>query len=90
MAKKGIVAAKRKLLERFGPVCKGCDREFDSADLTVDHIRPLAHDGHPRSVLNLQLMCEPCNHAKGSSWDGVSGLWRGRSGQELPEKEPAR
>lgn len=74
MAKKGIARNRRKLVLQFGLVCQGCKEDFPNHLLTVDHIRPLAKGGHPRALGNLQLLCEPCNNAKGDSWDGVSGL----------------
>lgn len=74
MAKKGIARNRRKLVATFGLVCQGCIEDFPNHELTVDHIRPLAKGGHPRALGNLQLLCNPCNNAKGDSWDGVSGL----------------
>lgn len=74
MAKKGIARNRRKLVLRDGLVCQECKEVFPNEQLTVDHIRPLSKGGHPRALGNLQLMCEPCNLAKGDSWDGISGL----------------
>lgn len=73
MAKKGIKEQKRRLLGTFGPVCQGCRKDFPPEKLTIDHIQPLSKGGHPRAILNLQLLCEPCNHAKSDTWDGISG-----------------
>lgn len=74
MAKRGIAKNRRKLVVRDGLICQGCKKVFLNEELTVDHIRPLSKGGHPRALGNLQLMCEPCNLAKGDSWDGESGL----------------
>jgi 5-methylcytosine-specific restriction endonuclease McrA len=45
--------------------CKLCRREFPLDIMEVDHIRPRALRGTDR-ILNLQLLCPPCNKKKGS------------------------
>ena len=45
--------------------CKQCHRYFYPDELTVDHIEPWSRGG--RTVLsNAQLLCRPCNSAKGN------------------------
>ena len=57
------------VIERDGPVCRGCARSIDDArDLTVDHIRPRSR--FPSLALeadNLQVLCRSCNSAKGAT-----------------------
>lgn len=58
---------KRTLLNRDGNVCRGCDTRFLPEDLTVDHIQPFSKGGSNR-LENFQLLCDPCNQAKGNLW----------------------
>ena len=60
---------KKKLEARDGLTCRGCRREFDYDDLTIDHVWPRKHaDTYPGDDLNelsnLQLMCITCNSRK--------------------------
>ena len=50
-------------------VCAGCQTEFSYGDLKRDRIKP-GKLGGKYELPNLQLMCEPCNNAKGDSYDG--------------------
>lgn len=58
-----------RLTVRDGPVCRGCGREFDPADLDVDHRIGLADDGTDDDFGNLQLLCAP----RGDRWGGCHG-----------------
>lgn len=56
------------LLQRDGPICPGCQRDFTGFIdlLEVDHRVPLSYGGdHRRS--NLQLLCSTCNRSKGGA-----------------------
>jgi hypothetical protein len=55
----------RQVWDRDGWECVTCHRH---ADLTVDHILPLALGG-TNDLSNLQTMCRSCNCAKGAKLD---------------------
>jgi 5-methylcytosine-specific restriction endonuclease McrA len=57
---------RRKIFERDGYRCAGCDRVFPYEALTLDHVVPVAKGGSNHRS-NLQTMCEPCNQAKADS-----------------------
>ena len=40
-----------------------------SADLTVDHVVPLAAGGAPFDIANTAVLCRSCNSSKGESTD---------------------
>lgn len=49
------------LLDENGPVCQGCDREFDNPRyLQLDHNTPRADYGL-NHISNRILLCGPCN-----------------------------
>ena len=50
------------VFERDGGRCVECDASFD---LQYDHVIPLALGG-ANTAQNLQLLCAPCNPAKGA------------------------
>ena len=64
------------VLVKFGPRCQCCGAtSADGVRIHVDHIKP--RRTHPHLALvenNLQILCEECNHGKGS-WDRTD--WRG-------------
>ena len=63
------------LLQQNGPICQGCDREFDdSRYLDLDHNTPRA-DGGLNHVSNRVLLCGPCNRLKSNIYT-LSGLRR--------------
>lgn len=45
-------------------VCYHCQKRFSSAELTMDHLIPLARGG-TSSKNNVVVSCKPCNTAKG-------------------------
>lgn len=55
-------ALRKQVLERDAYRCQACD---DWHDLAIDHVIPLAKGGGTR-FHNLQVLCRPCNLAKGS------------------------
>lgn len=63
----------RFLLEQNGPICQGCDREFDDPRyLELDHNTPRS-DGGINHISNRVLLCAPCNRLK-SNTSTLSGL----------------
>lgn len=57
---------RRLVLARDPWVCKGpCGRLLTREEITLDHIQPRSWGGSD-DLENLQIMCQPCNHAKGS------------------------
>lgn len=61
---KRIRAARLKqLIERYGKLCLRCG---DTNDLQIDHVIPRAAGG-PDDFTNLQILCRPCNQAKGTA-----------------------
>jgi len=51
------------ILERDGARCRYCGRT--DAPLHIDHITPIARGGS-NELANLQVLCAPCNRAKGA------------------------
>jgi 5-methylcytosine-specific restriction protein A len=50
--------------------CPGYQRPaHPAADLTVDHVEPLAAGGAPFDVANCSVLCRSCNSSKGASTD---------------------
>ena len=53
-----------------GNWCPGYDRPpHAAADLTVDHVVPLAVGGAPFDIGNTAVLCRSCNSTKGASTD---------------------
>lgn len=70
-----------KILAKYGRKCMACGTT--TGQIHVDHIKPLRRYWHLRLVEdNLQILCEDCNHGKGS-WDETD--WRPKS--PLPRKK---
>ena len=57
---------KRELARRQGLVCARCGREEPRKNLVMDHVIPWSKGG-PTTLENLQLLCDPCDKAKGTS-----------------------
>jgi len=58
-------------LARFGAVCPGygvLPHTATKAELTVDHVIPVA-DGGPSELWNFQVLCGTCNRRKGRATD---------------------
>jgi 5-methylcytosine-specific restriction endonuclease McrA len=63
-----------RVLLRRGALCECCGARPPDVRINVDHIKP--RRTHPELALdeaNLQVLCEDCNHGKGS-WDTTD--WR--------------
>lgn len=52
----------RAIKERYGYVCLACGKQ---TRLTMDHIAPLSRGGR-HDPSNIQPLCMPCNHRKGT------------------------
>jgi 5-methylcytosine-specific restriction protein A len=53
-----------------GDWCPGYQRPVHpAADLTVDHVVPLAAGGAPFDIANTSVLCRACNSTKGASTD---------------------
>ena len=53
-----------------GNWCPGYQRDaHPAADLTVDHVVPLAAGGAPFDIANTAVLCRSCNSTKGASTD---------------------
>jgi 5-methylcytosine-specific restriction protein A len=53
-----------------GNWCPGYQRPaHPAADLTVDHVAPLAAGGAPFDIANTAVLCRSCNSTKGASTD---------------------
>jgi len=62
------------VLKKRGPRCECCGAKAPDVQIHVDHVKPRRH--YPELALeesNLQILCEVCNHGKGS-WDETD--WR--------------
>lgn len=57
----------RAVVRRDGEKCARCGA---TTCLTLDHIVPKSRGGS-NAIVNLQLLCEPCNQAKGNTLDGA-------------------
>ena len=71
-----------------GDWCPGYQRPaHPAADLTVDHVIPLAAGGAPFDIANTTVLCRSCNSTKGASTDqgGVAHMAR-----QMPPDRAAR
>ena len=61
-----------------GDWCPGYGRvAHRAADLTVDHVTPLAAGGAPFDIANTAVLCRSCNSTKGASTDRGGVAHRG-------------
>jgi len=63
--KSNRAARKRALIRRDGSICVSCRAPLSPDALTFDHVVPQCIGGG-WNIENLQLMCQPCNVAKGA------------------------
>jgi 5-methylcytosine-specific restriction endonuclease McrA len=52
------------LLERYGPICSYCGREFAPEVMTLDHVRPRKGQTAYDRPDNLVFACRDCNASK--------------------------
>jgi 5-methylcytosine-specific restriction endonuclease McrA len=63
--KRGIVRFSRmNIFLRDQNVCQYCNRQFNRAQLTLDHVVPIVQGGK-KSWQNIVTACKPCNQKKG-------------------------
>lgn len=72
--------ANRKIIMATRSVCAICGQPVDKTlksphpmSATVDHIIPIARNGHPSDISNLQLAHRACNRAKSDKIAGSKG-----------------
>ena len=69
-----------------GNWCPGYERPaHPAADLTVDHVVPLAAGGAPFDIGNCAVLCRSCNSTKGASTDRTNRT-RSERGLAPPER----
>lgn len=56
------------LVARDEERCRGCEA---TDDLTIDHLVPASRGGS-NALSNLQLLCAPCNFAKGDTLERMA------------------
>lgn len=56
---------RQKILEKTGCKCGHCGRTLETANMTVEHIFPVAKGGND-DEFNLVALCKTCNYSKGS------------------------
>lgn len=66
------IGIKEKLITRDGNCCSICGEPLNTDKLFIDHIHPIALGGQ-NDLVNLQLLCLSCNHAKGGKLGNVLG-----------------
>ncbi len=72
--KRGIVRFSRtNIFLRDQNVCQYCDRQFNRAQLTLDHVVPIVQGGK-KSWQNIVTACKPCNQKKGGRTPAQAGL----------------
>jgi hypothetical protein len=58
--------------DAFGDWCPGYQRPaHPAADLTIDHVEPLAAGGAPFDIGNTAVLCRSCNSTNGASVERV-------------------
>ncbi len=69
------IQRKQRLIEKFGIVCAGCNRQFEFAEyLQLDHNLPRS-EGGSNNIGNRLLLCGPCNRRKSNTFT-LTGLRR--------------
>ncbi|MBI5569084.1 MAG: HNH endonuclease [Desulfomonile tiedjei] len=65
--------SRKNILTRDGFSCQYCGRDFQSGDLTVDHIVPKVQGG-PNEWTNVVACCRACNIRKGGRTPRQAGM----------------
>jgi 5-methylcytosine-specific restriction endonuclease McrA len=65
--------SRKNILTRDGFSCQYCGRDFQSGDLTVDHIVPKVQGG-PNEWTNVVACCRACNIKKGGRTPRQAGM----------------
>jgi len=60
-----IEQLRQLLYDNYGMPCRYCNRLLILKNSTFDHIMPISKRG-ASNIGNLQVICRPCNHMKGS------------------------
>ena len=55
------------IYERDGYTCQLCGKTYDTDNLEIDHIKPIAKGGKS-TYDNLQTLCKRCNKNKGDNY----------------------
>ena len=53
-----------RLIKRVDWICNHCHKKFDSSQLILDHITPIALGGEEFDEKNMQILCVSCNKIK--------------------------
>lgn len=80
---------KNQLRALYGDVCVKCRRPGSDTKLTLDHVFPHSLSG-PFRLTNLQLLCQPCNLAKGSNFIDYRPFHPSTRSTKTPEQLAAR
>jgi len=70
---KQIAPTKKNIIWRDGNQCQYCGKNFNSRELTVDHIKPKSRGGG-NTWLNLTACCHSCNQKKGARTPEEAGM----------------
>jgi len=57
---------KRESYEKQNKKCLNCKKEFSIEEMEGDHITPWSKGGKT-DIINLQMLCKPCNKSKGNN-----------------------
>jgi len=60
-------ALKKRIVQMYGRKCFACGRTLTVGEITIDHIVARSLGGTGDQV-NLQVLCNKCNNAKGDTW----------------------
>jgi 5-methylcytosine-specific restriction endonuclease McrA len=68
-----IVFSRRNLMKRDRHICQYCGKQFQPADLTIDHILPKTRGGKS-AWLNCVMSCFDCNSFKSNRTPAEAGM----------------
>ncbi len=64
---------RKNIYERDGSRCQYCGKKFETKDLTLDHVIPIARGGRT-TWDNIVSSCVPCNTRKGGKFPNEVGM----------------